>query len=1719
MSFHFCHNHVDPATYFRSCVFDVCVAGIDSLCGAIQTYVSACQSANVRIYPWRQNTTCRLDCPANSHYELCGTDCGHTCASSTDATCEQVCSEGCFCDEGFFRSGTRCVPVESCGCQYDGFYYNAGQSFWTEGCTQRCECHAPSDLRCSAASCSSTQQCTIRNGQLGCFDDLSTCTVWGDPHYITFDHKSYDFQGTCRYVLATLCNETDGLHNFSVEAKNEPWRGSTVSITAEVFVNVWGYEVHMSRESQGVVKVNGVTRDLPVLLNGSHVSIYGSGSHTYLSADFGLSVKYDGWYTVYVSVPSSYRGKTCGLCGNFNGNPNDEFHDPTGRMVSTPDEFGRAWKVEGDYTCSDGCGSSCPECTNELPARAHCEVIQAADGPLSFCHNHVDPATYFRSCVFDVCVAGIDSLCGAIQTYVSACQSANVRIYPWRQNTTCRLDCPANSHYELCGTDCGHTCASSTDATCEQVCSEGCFCDEGFFRSGTRCVPVESCGCQYDGFYYNAGQSFWTEGCTQRCECHAPSDLRCSAASCSSTQQCTIRNGQLGCFDDLSTCTVWGDPHYITFDHKSYDFQGTCRYVLATLCNETDGLHNFSVEAKNEPWRGSTVSITAEVFVNVWGYEVHMSRESQGVVKVNGVTRDLPVLLNGSHVSIYGSGSHTYLSADFGLSVKYDGWYTVYVSVPSSYRGKTCGLCGNFNGNPNDEFHDPTGRMVSTPDEFGRAWKVEGDYTCSDGCGSSCPECTNELPARAHCEVIQAADGPLSFCHNHVDPATYFRSCVFDVCVAGIDSLCGAIQTYVSACQSANVRIYPWRQNTTCRLDCPANSHYELCGTDCGHTCASSTDATCEQVCSEGCFCDEGFFRSGTRCVPVESCGCQYDGFYYTAGQSFWTEGCTQRCECYSPSDLRCSAASCSPTQQCTIRNGQLGCFDDLSTCTVWGDPHYITFDGALAHFQGTCSYIITESVSHSDSDTQFQVVATNNHRGNNRVSFVSAVDIYLSNQAESVTVRIGPNKKVKVNGNAASLPTTVGTLAEVVREGSYIVVDAIDLIVQFDGQSTLLVRLGQHCQHRVTGMCGNFNNNPADDKVLPNGTMARNDNQFGHSWKSNTSQPGCGSTDDEPVDGPNDCPFREEYSELCSVITNSNGPFSDCHLHSNPQPFFTSCVYDLCLSTPANNMLCTTVSAYERTCSILGLNISEWRSTLQCVDQFVCRTEGIADIVILVDGSGSIGRLNFRLVRMFLENLVNAFDVGINTTRIGLVQYSGDPRIEWHLNAFSTKDAVIDAIKNLPYKGGGTLTGLALSYVMENSFKPEAGSRMGVPKIGIIITDGQSGDDVIPPSESLRNAGVELFAVGVNNANEDELHSIASDPDINHVYNVADFNAISSIVEGLTKTVCEQVELQDKDIKEKCKELDCTEYERCGEQDGVYGCFCDEHYSRPNNESYDSSITCANSSGTLSLSRCQLFEAGFHPSALHLRDDSCNGTIQDGRLVFHFNNDDQLCGTVLRSNGTHFLYENTIQGDQGLDLKLVFCCIYPLTQALSMDLGINPIESIAKKKLPSGLGHYQMRIIPFQDAGFLFPLSSSSNIEIEIDQRLYVEVRTEGVDERQISTIVDSCWATPVNNASYPVRRDLIVGQCPSPSDGTVEIIQNGNSTVARFSFEIFIFTKFPSIYLHCQAHLCLLKYNNCAARCDPFHNRVQRDVSYHDSVMLTLGPLVAMPGKYTTK
>lgn len=55
----------------------------------------------------------------------------------------------------------------------------------------------------------------------------------------------------------------------------------------------------------------------------------------------------------------------------------------------------------------------------------------------------------------------------------------------------------------------------------------------------------------------------------------------------------------------------------------------------------------------------------------------------------------------------------------------------------------------------------------------------------------------------------------------------------------------------------------------------------------------------------------------------------------------------------------------------------------------------------------------------------------------------------------------------------------------------------------------------------------------------------------------------------------------------------------------------------------------------------------------------------------------------------------------------------------------------------------------MALNYILQNNFKENVGLRPDARKIGVLITDGKSQDEIVFSSESLRNSGIELYAIG----------------------------------------------------------------------------------------------------------------------------------------------------------------------------------------------------------------------------------------------------------------------------------------------------------------------------------------------------------------------------------
>lgn len=61
-------------------------------------------------------------------------------------------------------------------------------------------------------------------------------------------------------------------------------------------------------------------------------------------------------------------------------------------------------------------------------------------------------------------------------------------------------------------------------------------------------------------------------------------------------------------------------------------------------------------------------------------------------------------------------------------------------------------------------------------------------------------------------------------------------------------------------------------------------------------------------------------------------------------------------------------------------------------------------------------------------------------------------------------------------------------------------------------------------------------------------------------------------------------------------------------------------------------------------------------------------------------------------------------------------------------------------------------VAGLALNYLLQNNFKENVGMRPNTRRIGVLITDGKSQDDVNINSQSLRENGIELYAIGKRN-------------------------------------------------------------------------------------------------------------------------------------------------------------------------------------------------------------------------------------------------------------------------------------------------------------------------------------------------------------------------------
>ncbi|XP_078605221.1 uncharacterized protein LOC144878481 isoform X3 [Branchiostoma floridae x Branchiostoma japonicum] len=885
----------------------------------------------------------QCECPSGYKGDRCQTavcsppcDNGGACTQPNVCTCPPgykgnhcatpVCTDGC-------QNGGLCVAPEQCSCM-DGW---AGKTCETPSCDEPClhggTCIAPNQCACvqhyGGTRC---QYSLFENDAMQQFGAASThpgrvCSAWSGRHFLTFDGRYFDFpaHADCSYLLAGDCID----YNFNVMVR-EDGECTVDRCTLRIDLRIRDTDVTIQHKDGHHVTVNDKRVSLPYSYQG--INVESTGAYVRLYSAIGVMVSWDGHGSVYVELDADHHNKTCGLCGNFNGIDADDYRSRSGELLHNTMEFGNNWRMTGaDETCPfvpfDTPGTCAEIPRDELQELFQICSVLSESADFRPCRNAMDPTPYVHACVSDLCSCAYESrdecLCGALTQYSRACAHSEV-VLSWRSQDFCWHECPAGKMYEECGTACPRTCRNlDSSYACAEHCVDGCFCPPGTVHHGNDCVPETNCTCLHNGREYQPGQTT-RQGCNQ----------------------CFCEGGKWTCteLDCPATCSATGDPHYVSFDGRRFTFMGDCQYVLAKDCGS--GL--FSVYTENLPCgldSAVTCTKTGTIVLKSSGKDVMVTFHQGGAVSVANVGVTLPYVQD--DIVIHRSSSmFVTLTSPIGLIVEWDGETRMYVTVSPDFKGKTCGLCGNFNGNQLDDF-TVKGLPETSVAAFGNSWKANADCldVPRDQILEACAVNTQRADyANSMCGVINS---PLfAACHRVVRPESYFKECLFDVCECelGERCLCSAIANYARACARNHAPV-EWRSPELCPVECSGGQELQQCGSSCRATCRSLSDPIqgCDDECVEGCNCPQGLYLDeDDNCVLPSECPCYHHGELYRPNEAIHRKGSTCYCQ---DGVMECYDSSVQPTEDTAVgglpnREGRFArCMPPLFFFSCYANP------------------------------------------------------------------------------------------------------------------------------------------------------------------------------------------------------------------------------------------------------------------------------------------------------------------------------------------------------------------------------------------------------------------------------------------------------------------------------------------------------------------------------------------------------------------------------------------------------------------------------------------------------------------------------------------------------------------------------------------------------------------------------------------------------------
>lgn len=164
--------------------------------------------------------------------------------------------------------------------------------------------------------------------------------------------------------------------------------------------------------------------------------------------------------------------------------------------------------------------------------------------------------------------------------------------------------------------------------------------------------------------------------------------------------------------------------------------------------------------------------------------------------------------------------------------------------------------------------------------------------------------------------------------------------------------------------------------------------------------------------------------------------------------------------------------------------------------------------------------------------------------------------------------------------------------------------------------------------------------------------------------------------------------------------------------------------------------------------------------------------------------------------MKEFILAVIEMFSIGPDKVQVGAVQYSDKLKVEFHINDNSNDVDLRKAVLNIKQLTGNTDTGKALDFMLQ-VIEERKHRTSKVPCYLIVLTDGKSRDNVLEPAKRLRDAQITIHAVGIGEANKEELQQIAGEEErVNFGQN---FDSLKKIKNEVVRRICTEKGEQNK--------------------------------------------------------------------------------------------------------------------------------------------------------------------------------------------------------------------------------------------------------------------------------------------------------------------------------